>query len=144
MRYTFLLLSALLMSSISFGQQEIFNGPAIKVDKDAHDYGTIKKGANGDCVFTITNIGSEPLILTDCQGTCGCTVPKCDKAPVMPGKTTTIKVTYDTQRIGPFSKGVTVTSNAVNDPTKMLMIKGSVEDTGGSTTSKPELQPSKK
>ena len=84
----------------------------IKFEKLVHDYGTIKQGANGDCEFTYTNTGKEPLIINNCQGSCGCTVPSCPKEPILPGKTGVIKVHYDTKRVGPISKSVTVNSNA--------------------------------
>jgi len=113
--------------------QEVTNGPMITVDKEVHDYGTIAQGADGTCEFTVTNTGTEPLILTRCKGSCGCTVPKCEKAPIKPGDTSAISVKYDTNRVGPINKSVTITSNAVNEPTKVVRIKGKVEGaaTGG-------------
>lgn len=107
--------------------QEVTNGPMISVDKEVHDYGTIAQGADGTCEFTVTNTGTEPLILTRCKGSCGCTVPKCEKAPIKPGETSSISVKYDTNRVGPINKSVTITSNAVNEPTKVVRIKGKVE-----------------
>jgi len=130
MKKVFALSLFLTACTLGFSQKEIFSGPAISVDKDTHDYGNIKVGADGNCLFTVTNVGTEPLIISNCQGTCGCTVPQCEKAPIMPGKTSTIKVAYDTKRVGPFTKGVTITSNAVNEPTKMINIKGTVEGDG--------------
>lgn len=103
------------------------SGPMISVDKDAHDYGTIKQGANGECTFTVTNTGDAPLILTNCQGSCGCTVPKCETAPILPGASSAITVKYDTNRIGPINKSVTINSNATNAPSKVVNIKGTVE-----------------
>jgi hypothetical protein len=103
------------------------NGPMISVDKETHDYGTIKQGANGECVFTVTNTGDAPLIITNCQGSCGCTVPQCDTTPIKPGATSTITVKYDTNRVGPINKTVTINSNATNAPQKMVRIAGTVE-----------------
>ncbi len=111
--------SALLiaMSFVSFfTAQEVVNGPAISLDKTVHDYGTIAQGANGSCEFIVTNSGTEPLLITRCKGSCGCTVPKCEKDPIMPGATSSISVKYDTKRIGPINKSVTITSNASNEP----------------------------
>jgi hypothetical protein len=101
----------------------------ITVDKETHDYGTIKQGANGECTFTVTNTGDAPLIITTCQGSCGCTVPQCDTAPIKPGASSTITVKYDTNRVGPINKSVTINSNAVNAPSKVVTIKGTVEAT---------------
>jgi hypothetical protein len=98
----------------------------VKFDKVLHDYGTVKKGGNGACQFTYKNTGKEPLIISSCYGSCGCTVPKWPKEPLMPGKTFTIDVNYDTNRQGPFEKTVTVNFQNHTDPTT-LKIKGTVE-----------------
>ncbi|MEZ4756897.1 MAG: DUF1573 domain-containing protein [Flavobacteriales bacterium] len=105
------------------------SGPMISVDKEVHDYGTIAQGANGTCEFVVTNTGDAPLILTNCKGSCGCTVPKCDTEPIKPGAKTTITVKYDTKRTGPINKSVTISSNATNAPEKIVRIKGNVEAT---------------
>lgn len=97
----------------------------IKFEKMVHDYGEIKQGDNGECVFKFKNVGKEPLILTMCQGSCGCTVPQCPKDPILPGKSGEIKVKYDTQRVGPINKSVTVQSNSKTG-TQVLQIKGNI------------------
>ncbi|MBP5516616.1 MAG: DUF1573 domain-containing protein [Bacteroidales bacterium] len=103
------------------------NGPKIEFNEMEHDYGTIQKGGNGECEFTFTNNGTEPLILTNVRASCGCTTPTWTKEPVMPGKTGTIKVKYNTNNVGSFTKTITVNSNAVNSPRLVLKIKGKVE-----------------
>ncbi len=102
------------------------NQADIKFDKMVHDYGTIKQGAEGGCEFKFTNTGKEPLIISNCQGSCGCTVPSCPKEPILPGKSGVIKVHYDTKRVGPISKTVSVQSNAKSG-TLTIQIKGTVE-----------------
>ncbi|MEO8588767.1 MAG: DUF1573 domain-containing protein [Flavobacteriales bacterium] len=102
-------------------------GPMIQIDKEVHDYGTVAQGGDGNCEFVVTNTGDQPLILTNCKGSCGCTVPKCDTEPIKPGGKSTITVHYDTKRVGPINKSVTVSSNATNSPEKILRIKGTVE-----------------
>jgi hypothetical protein len=98
----------------------------IKMDKMEHDYGTIKQGENGECEFKFINNGKEPLVISNCQGSCGCTVPQCPKEPILPGKAGVIKVKYDTNRIGAIYKNVMVNSNAKSG-TITLTIKGNVE-----------------
>jgi hypothetical protein len=98
----------------------------IKMDKMTHDYGNIQQGGNGECEFKFTNNGKEPLVITNCQGSCGCTVPQCPKEPILPGKSGVIKVKYDTNRPGGIYKTVTVTSNAKSGNV-VLTIKGNVE-----------------
>lgn len=112
-------------------------GAVIAVDKDVHDYGTIKKGANGECIFTVTNKGDAPLIITQCAGSCGCTVPHCETTPIKPGATSAITVKYDTQRVGPINKSVTIHSNATNEPSKVVTIKGTIEDVSTTATPAP-------
>lgn len=102
------------------------NGPKISFNKDVHDYGEIEQGADPYCEFEFTNNGSAPLIISNAKGSCGCTVPEWPKEPVMPGKTAVMKVRYDTKRVGPINKSVTITSNAVDNPTMVLRIKGNV------------------
>lgn len=97
----------------------------IKFDKVIHDYGNITQGDNGECVFKFKNTGKEPLIITMCQGSCGCTVPQCPKDPILPGKMGEIKVKYDTQRVGPIAKSVTVQSNAKSG-VQTIQIKGNI------------------
>jgi hypothetical protein len=98
----------------------------IKMEKLVHDYGNIAQGANGECEFKFTNTGKEPLVITNCQGSCGCTVPQCPKEPILPGKSGVIKVKYDTNRPGGIYKTVTVNSNAKSGNV-VLTIKGNVE-----------------
>ncbi|MBE0647864.1 MAG: DUF1573 domain-containing protein [Bacteroidales bacterium] len=101
------------------------NAPEITFEKTVHDYGTVVKGSNGTCEFTFTNSGKEPLILSKPISSCGCTVPTWPKEPILPGKSDVIKVTYNTNNIGPINKTVTVYSNAETSRV-MLSIKGKV------------------
>lgn len=102
------------------------NGPKIEFSKLEHNYGQIQKGGDGNCEFTFTNTGNEPLILSNVRASCGCTTPSWTKDPIMPGQTGTIKVRYNTNNVGGFTKTVTVTSNAVDVPRVVLKIKGNV------------------
>ena len=109
-------------------QEEVAqNGAKIEFEKEVHDYGTIENGANGQCTFDFKNTGSAPLIISNAKGSCGCTVPSWPKEPIAPGASATITVKYDTKRAGAINKSVTITSNAVNAPTKVIRIKGNVK-----------------
>ena len=90
------------------------------------DYGTVAHNADGKREFVFTNNGNKPLIITNTQGSCGCTVPTTPKEPIAPGAKGIIGVKYATDRVGAFTKTVTVTSNAAGQPTKVLTIKGTV------------------
>lgn len=110
-----------------FCNQALFaqDSATITFDKTVHDYGTIYQDADGNCLFTFTNTGKAPLILTNVYSTCGCTVPSWPKEPIMPGKSNVIKVKYNTSRLGAIKKSVTVESNASNGSVR-LSIKGNV------------------
>ena len=138
MKKTVLFLAFALIASFTVSaQKEVAteNGPIISVNKDVHDYGEIEKGGEPYCEFVITNEGNEPLIISNAKGSCGCTVPEWSKEPILPGESAIMKVKYDTKRVGPINKSVTVSTNAVNAPTKVLRIKGKV--LGPSTPSAP-------
>ena len=108
-------------------QPENVSGAKISFTEMEHNYGTIQKGANGECEFVFTNTGNEPLILTQPKSSCGCTVPEWPKQPILPGESNVIKVTYkNTDRAGNFNKYVTVFSNAVVNKEVKLHIKGTV------------------
>ncbi|MBN4082886.1 DUF1573 domain-containing protein [bacterium AH-315-A23] len=101
------------------------NAPEFKFDTEIIDYGKIDQNANGVRVFKFTNVGKSPLIITKIKSSCGCTVPKKPTEPIMPGETGEIEVKYATNRLGGFSKMLTITSNA-SEPIKRLRIKGIV------------------
>ncbi|KAA2215987.1 MULTISPECIES: DUF1573 domain-containing protein [Maribacter] len=102
----------------------------IEFKEETVDYGEIEKGSDGVRVFEFTNTGNSPLIISDVRSSCGCTIPKKPEDPIMPGKTGEIQVKYDTNRVGPIRKAITVTSNA-ETPTKILKIKGEVKAPSG-------------
>lgn len=102
-----------------------FTGPDFKFDSEVIDYGDVEKGSDGSRVFKFKNVGKAPLIISNIKSSCGCTVPEKPEKPIMPGETAEIKVKYDTNRSGPFSKSITIASNAFEE-TKTLSIKGRV------------------
>lgn len=123
----FLFLSIVCLISFSaFAQKEpkiVFKAPDNTID-----YGKVyKDNDNGIRTFEFTNTGDAPLIITNVQSTCGCTVPSKPKEPIMPGKSDKIEIKYN-MATGPIRKSITVESNAVNvDGGKVhLKIKGEV------------------
>jgi hypothetical protein len=105
---------------------QIEKGAKIEFNKETHDYGNIKYDGEPYCTFEFKNTGDEPLIISNAKGSCGCTVPEWPKEPIAPGAKGEIIVKYDTKRTGAINKSVTIISNAVNEPTKVLKIKGNV------------------
>ncbi len=102
----------------------------IKFKTKTVDYGEIDKGSDGVRVFEFTNTGDAPLIISKVSSSCGCTIPKKPEAPIMPGKTGEIQVKYDTNRVGPIRKAITVISNA-DTPTTVLKITGQIKPIDG-------------
>jgi hypothetical protein len=101
--------------------------PEFKFEKETYDFGKIPKGKPVSVDFKFTNIGSEPLIISNVESVCGCTVPKYTNTPVLKGQTGVITVTYNAANVAPFSKGLTIKSNALT-PVKVIYIKGEVVD----------------
>lgn len=90
-----------------------------------HDFKTLQEGPAAEHEFEFTNTGKEPIVISNVSASCGCTTPSYSKEPVLPGKSGTVKASYSTQgRVGPFTKSITVNSNA---GVKVLTIKGEVE-----------------
>ena len=91
------------------------------------DYGDIDKGSDGVRTFQFKNVGSEPLIIENVYSSCGCTVPTWTKTAIAPGKSGEIQVKYDTSRIGPIRRTITIYSNT-DEPVRAVKIKGRVLD----------------
>jgi hypothetical protein len=129
MKHLFTLLFVGLMSISLNAQDKVAK---IEFKATTIDYGTIEKGANGVRVFEFTNTGNAPLIISKVNSSCGCTIPKKPEGPIMPGKVGEIEVKYDTNRVNPIRKTITVLSNA-ETPTVALKIKGLVIDPSKNT-----------
>ncbi len=90
------------------------NGPksAIAFPVMEHNFGKVKQNSENTYVFKFTNAGKEPLVISNAQGSCGCTVPEYPKEPIAPGASSQIKVVYKPgMQQGNQAKTVTVTAN---------------------------------
>ena len=115
--------------------------PVIQFNSLVHDYGNIYKNGNGVCTFEFKNTGKADLVLTNVSSSCGCTVPEWPKEPIPPGKTSSIKVSYNTSRVGPINKSVFVDSNAGERVT--LNIKGNVSEPPSEIAPENKTSPNK-
>jgi hypothetical protein len=97
------------------------------------DVGSIPQNTPKPIVFEFKNTGKTAVIVTNVQGSCGCTATDYTKTPIAPGKSGTITATYNAANVGAFSKTVSVTTN-VDASVKVLTIKGNV--VAASTTEK--------
>ena len=130
-----------LMCVASFAKAQSAAGPVMVFDKTEIDYGTIAQNSDPLRKFKFKNTGTEPLVIKNAQGSCGCTVPSYKHEPVMPGESSEIEVRYATDRIGAFTKTVTLTTNE-GTPTRVLTIKGTVLEKkaeAGVPTSAPSI-----
>jgi len=119
-----LFLFAILLSFQGFSQEK---QAKIEFKSKEINYGDIEKNSDGTRVFEFKNTGNAPLIIKKVKSSCGCTVASKPTKPIMPGQSDKIVVKYNTHRVGPFRKTITVYSNAVNNVV-ILKIKGKVID----------------
>lgn len=124
---------AILFFAVNFSFAQDIKFEALEIN-----YGSIEKGADGVRVFKFTNNGTAPLIISNAQGSCGCTVPTYPKEPIMPGEKGEIRVKYDTQRVGAFTKYVTLTTNATSNTSTQLKIFGDVKAEAAPTPEAPK------
>lgn len=120
-------------------------GPEMTFEATEIDYGEIEQGSEPLRVFNFTNTGTEPLQVKHAKGSCGCTVPKWPKEPIFPGESGTIEVRYDTKRVGPFAKRVTLTTNegtGEEGNKRVLTIKGKVNKKAEEPEGVPASSPS--
>ncbi len=95
-------------------------------EQQTYDFAEIPQGKPVTTVFNYSNTGEFPLVISNVQTSCGCTVADYTKDPVLPGKTGYVKVTYNAANTGTFNKAVTITANTETG-SQVLFIKGKVQ-----------------
>lgn len=134
-----ILLSALFLGALTFATQaqekavkpmpapaaQPGNMAVFKWNETAFDFGKIPQGKPVTHEFKFTNTGKVPLVLSSVNASCGCTTPEWTKEPIPPGKSGSIKATFNAAGVGPFNKNVTVNANVEGGAT-YLTIKGEV------------------
>lgn len=124
----FLLMSLMLLTMVFTASAQ--KKADIKFDKTTIDLGTFSESDPVQkCTFTFTNTGEAPLVINQAVASCGCTVPRYTKEPVMPGKKGEITVTYNGKGKFPghFKKTVTVRTNGETEMTR-LYIEGVMQE----------------
>jgi hypothetical protein len=116
---------AVVIGFIAFTAMQSANQAEFKFETETHDFGKIPQGKPVSVDFKFTNVGEEPLIISNVETTCGCTTKEYTKTPIKKGGSGTVTVTYNAASPSPFTKGITVKSNA-KTPVKVLYIKGDV------------------
>ena len=96
-----------------------------KLNTETFDFGKVKLNVPAVATFVVTNVGTEPLIIEQANPTCGCTISDYTKSPIAPGKTGTIKATYNAATLGGIHKTLTVKFAGV-DEIKQINLAGEV------------------
>ncbi|MGI8893794.1 MAG: DUF1573 domain-containing protein [Bacteroidia bacterium] len=129
------ILSLLLFCTVSFAQTDkkaaasSSEEPDFKFEVEEYNFGTVKEGDKVEYEFRFTNAGNEPLIISNVQSTCGCTVPDWPKEPIQKGQTAGIKVIFNSAgKVGLQNRPITIFSNGKTSP-KVVHLKGNVEKT---------------
>lgn len=104
------------------------NGPKIVFEETVFDFDTIVQDGPGEHVFRFSNKGNTPLLITSAFSSCGCVVPEWPKEPISPNSESCVKVKYNTNKIGSFTKVIVVKSNDPASPKTVLRINGVVKE----------------
>ena len=94
------------LTTVSFAQKGV-----LKFKEETHKFGKVPQGVPVTNEFVFTNTGTDPVVISNAAASCGCTTPTWTTTPVMPGKTGSVKATFNAATPGLFNKTVTVTSN---------------------------------
>ncbi len=119
-----LLLAVLALSSTTLFAQKKANDIA-KLNVETYDFGKIKQNVPAVATVVVTNIGTDPLIIDQATPSCGCTISDYTKTPIAPGKTGTIKATYNAAALGHIDKTITVKFAGADD-VKFIKLTGEV------------------
>jgi len=106
-------------------EQTSVQGPIMTLESMIVDYGDIKQGSDPLRTVAFTNTGTEPLVISNAKGSCGCTVPSWPREPIAPGESAVIEIRYDTKRLGGINKTVKLTTNDETG-TYVLRVKGNI------------------
>ena len=121
-----LIAATLFITSIAFSQEtKDTTAGDLEFETEVIDYGKIKQNDDGNRSFKFKNTGNSPITIANVKGSCGFTVATKPNKPILPGETAEIGIKYATNRVGGFSKTVTITSDA-SMQRKVLRIKGIV------------------
>ncbi|BAO54277.1 DUF1573 domain-containing protein [Nonlabens marinus] len=121
MKYFVLFLTVISMS-LSIQAQK---NTTIEFENKVIDYGTIKKGSDGNRTFVFTNTGSTDFEVASIFSSCTCDVVSKPDVPIKPGEKGKIIVNYDTKKLGPIVKTLTVKGN-MEGGIVALKLKGNV------------------
>lgn len=121
-----IIISLILLSVILRTTAQETSGPKIAFQETVFDFDTIAQNSNGEHVFLLANKGDAPLLIISAFSSCGCVVPEWPKGPIAPDSESCVKIKYNTNKIGRFTKVIIVKSNDAESPKTVLRINGVV------------------
>ena len=86
--------------------------PRFASNTEMHNFGQVEWKHSATAQYTITNTGDQPLVLTEVEPDCACSVAQWTQTPIQPGEKGTISVTFDAEALGRFQKSVAIYTNA--------------------------------
>jgi len=113
------------------------NGAVMELTSALVDYGTIAKGSDPVRVLIYKSIGTESLVIKDASKVLNARgndvlVATYPKSSTKPGETGQIEFRFDTNRVGPFYKTITITTNEIDeygqDKKRTISVKGTVTE----------------
>ena len=107
MKRSFITLYALAATALTAVAQ-----PRFTSNTETYDFGQIEWKHPVTVQYSITNTGNQPLVLTDVEPDCACSVARWTKTPIAPGAKGVVDVTFDAEALGHFNKSVAIYSNA--------------------------------
>ena len=137
-----LLLGFLALSSATVFAQSKKADDIAKLNVETYDFGKIKQNVPATATFVVTNIGTEPLFIEDAKPTCGCTISDYTKTPIAPGKSGTIKATYNAAALGHIDKTLTVKFGGADD-IKFIKLSGEVVPASAAASATPKASTAK-
>lgn len=123
------------LTTAAFAQKKVAD--VAKFNSETIDMGKLKQGTPTKGTFTVTNIGTEPLIIEQANPTCGCTISDYTKEPIAPGKTGVINATYNAANAGHFDKHLTVKFAGIDEVKSITLTGDVVAAPAASGTDKP-------
>ena len=107
MRRSFITLYAIAATALTAVAQ-----PRFTSNTETYDFGQIEWKHPVTVQYSITNTGDRPLVLTEVEPDCACSVAQWTKTSIAPGAKGTVNVTFDAEALGHFNKSVAIYCNA--------------------------------
>ncbi len=98
--------------------------PILSFEELEHDFGKILEGEKVSYTFSFENTGKSPLVISQVEPSCGCTMAKdWSTAPYSPGDKGSITVEFDSnKRPGKQNKTISIIANTFPAVTKLTLV----------------------